>query len=158
MRLLKTKHHNVQDSNDVSTSFPGFSPTDPTSRFLLSPQLTIIPWLLRWLNTVWRAVSSNTRDGACFKLDKQTWRRKSNSTQKTISQNLIINILWYLAEFLLLRLYSIVYVAMETTKTSNFTCQSNFSLRAATFLLPWFGNWFGKWHILTNFQNCVQPP
>ena len=81
MRLLKTKHPNVQDSNDVSTSFPGFSPTHPTSRFLLSPQLTIIPWLLRWLNTVWRAVSGNTRDGACFKLDKQTWRRKSNGTQ-----------------------------------------------------------------------------
>ena len=28
--------------------------------------------LLRWLNTVLRAVSG----GACFKLDKQTWRRK----------------------------------------------------------------------------------
>ena len=27
---------------------------------------------LRWLNTVLRAVSGN----ACFKLDKQTWRRK----------------------------------------------------------------------------------
>ena len=31
---------------------------------------------LRWLNTVLRAVSGNSRDGACFKLDKQTWRRK----------------------------------------------------------------------------------
>ena len=90
MRLLKTKHHNVQDSNDVSTSFPGFSPTDPTSRFLLSPQLTIIPWLLRWLNTVWRAVSGNTRDGACFKLDKQTWRRKSNGTQHWFIKNFAI--------------------------------------------------------------------
>ena len=29
-----------------------------------------------------------------------------------------------------------------------------FSLWAATFLLLWFG----KWHILTNCQNCVQPP
>ena len=90
MLLLKTKHHNVQDSNDVSTSFPGFSPTDPTSRFLLSPQLTIIPWLLRWLNTVWRAVSGNTRDGACFKLDKQTWRRKSNGTQNWLIKNFAI--------------------------------------------------------------------
>ena len=90
MRLLKTKHPNVQDSNDVTTSFPGFSPTDPTSRFLLSPQLTIIPWLLRWLNTVWRAVSGNTRDGACFKLDKQTWRRKSNGTQNWFIKNLAI--------------------------------------------------------------------
>ena len=58
--------------------------------------------LLRWLNTVFWAVSCNLRDGACFKLDKQTWRRKSNGTQKTISQNLLIKILGYLAEFLLL--------------------------------------------------------
>ena len=29
-----------------------------------------------------------------------------------------------------------------------------FSLWAATFLLPWFD----KWHILTNCQNCAQPP
>ena len=27
---------------------------------------------LRWLKTVLRAVSGNSRDGACFKLDKQT--------------------------------------------------------------------------------------
>ena len=31
---------------------------------------------LRWLNTVLLAVSGNSRDGVCFKLDKQTWRRK----------------------------------------------------------------------------------
>ena len=30
----------------------------------------------------------------------------------------------------------------------------SFSLWAATFLLPWFG----KWHTLTNYQNCGQPP
>ena len=36
----------------------------------------IIKTSLRWLNTVLRAVSGNSRDGACFKLDKQTWRRK----------------------------------------------------------------------------------
>ena len=30
----------------------------------------------------------------------------------------------------------------------------SFSLWTATFLLPWFG----KWHIITNCQNCVQPP
>ena len=107
MRLLKTKHHNVQDSNDVSTSFPGFSPTDPTSRFLLSPQLTIIPWLLRWLNTVWRAVSGNTRDGACFKLDKQTWRRKSNGTQN-----------WFIKHFAIFgRIFTfIVFQIMRTLK------------------------------------------
>ena len=58
--------------------------------------------VLRWLNTVLRAVSGNMRDGACFKLDKQIWRRKSSGTQKTISQNLHIKILWYSAEFLLL--------------------------------------------------------
>ena len=32
--------------------------------------------ILRWLNTVLRAVSGNSSDGACFKLGKQTWRRK----------------------------------------------------------------------------------
>ena len=57
---------------------------------------------LRWLNTVLRAVSGNSRDGECFNLDKQTWRRKRNGKQKTISQNLLIKILWYLEEFLLL--------------------------------------------------------
>ena len=35
-------------------------------------------------------VSGNSLDGACFKLDKQTWQQKSNRTQKTISQNLLI--------------------------------------------------------------------
>ena len=39
-----------------------------------------------WLNTVLLAVSDNSRAGAFVKLDKQTWRRKSNGTQKTISQ------------------------------------------------------------------------
>ena len=33
--------------------------------------------MLRWLNTVLRAVSGNSRDSTCFKLDKQTWRRKA---------------------------------------------------------------------------------
>ena len=59
-------------------------------------------YCLRWLTTVLRAVSGDSRDRKCFNLDKQTWRRKSNGTQKTISQNLLIKILWYLAEFLLL--------------------------------------------------------
>ena len=48
---------------------------------------------LRWLNTVLRVVSGDSRDGECFNFDKQTWRRKSNGTQKTISQNLLIKIL-----------------------------------------------------------------
>ena len=48
---------------------------------------------LRWLNTVLRAVSSNSRDGDCFNLDKQTRLGKSNGKQKTISQNLLIKIL-----------------------------------------------------------------
>ena len=59
-------------------------------------------YFLRWLNTVLRAVSGISRDGECVNLDKQTWRRKSNGTHKTISQNLLIKILWYLEEFLLL--------------------------------------------------------
>ena len=58
-------------------------------------------YLLRWLNKVLWAVSGNSRDGACFKLDKQTWCRKSNGTQNTICQNLVIRILWYLPDFLL---------------------------------------------------------
>ena len=40
-------------------------------------------WSLRWLNTVLRAVSGNSRDGVCFILDQQTWRRKNNGTHNT---------------------------------------------------------------------------
>ena len=54
------------------------------------------------LNTVLPAVSGNSREGMCFKLDKQTWRRKSYGTQGTISKNQLIKILRYLAEFSLL--------------------------------------------------------
>ena len=51
-------------------------------------------WLYsRWLDTVSRAVNGTSRDGACFKLDKQTWQRKKRWTKKTISQNLLIKIL-----------------------------------------------------------------
>lgn len=40
---------------------------------------------LTWLNTVLQAASSNSSDGTCFNLDKQTWQRKSKGTvQKTI--------------------------------------------------------------------------
>ena len=46
--------------------------------------------MLRWLNTVLRAVSGNSCDGECF---KQTQRRKSNGKKKTISQNLRVKIL-----------------------------------------------------------------
>ena len=45
--------------------------------------------LLRWLNTVLQALSGIWHDGTCFKLDKQSWWRKNNGTQKTISQNLL---------------------------------------------------------------------
>ena len=31
---------------------------------------------LRWPNTVLRAVSGNSHDGACFKLEEQTWQQK----------------------------------------------------------------------------------
>ena len=34
-----------------------------------------------------QAVSGNSRNGPCSKLDKQTCRRESNGTQKTITQN-----------------------------------------------------------------------
>ena len=53
---------------------------------------------LRWLNTVLRAVSGNSRDNACFKLDKQTWRRKKQWYTEDNSQNIIIKI-FYLAYF-----------------------------------------------------------
>ena len=52
-------------------------------------------FLLRWLNTVLRAVSGNSRDGACFQLDKQTWRRKKqwyteDDFSKSTYQNFVI--------------------------------------------------------------------
>ena len=39
-------------------------------------------WLNNWLNTVLRAVRGNSRGGACFKLDKQTWRAKKAVVQR----------------------------------------------------------------------------
>ena len=39
---------------------------------------------LRWLNTVLRVVSGNSHDGACFKLDKQTWRQKTRYTENDL--------------------------------------------------------------------------
>ena len=50
---------------------------------------------LRWLNTVLWAVSSNSRDGACFKLDKQTWQVKKqwyteDNFSKSTHQNFVI--------------------------------------------------------------------
>ena len=50
---------------------------------------------LRWLNTVLWAVSGNSRDGACFKLDKQTWQRKKqwhteDDFTKSTRQNFVI--------------------------------------------------------------------
>ena len=36
---------------------------------------------LRWLNTVLRAASGNSRDGACVKFDQQTWRKKQWYTE-----------------------------------------------------------------------------
>ena len=35
---------------------------------------------LRWLNTVLRAVSGNSSDGECFKLDKQTTKNGGKKT------------------------------------------------------------------------------
>ena len=49
--------------------------------------------LLKVAEHSFAAVSGNLRDGDCFKVDKQTWRRKCNGTQKTISQNVLIKIL-----------------------------------------------------------------
>ena len=45
--------------------------------FILLRRIRVQSVWLRWLNTVLRAVSGNSRNGACFKLDnEQTWRRK----------------------------------------------------------------------------------
>ena len=82
----------------------------------MSYQLNRVPQL-RWLNTVLWAVSSNSSDGACFKLDKQTWWQKSNGTQKTIFQNLLMKILWYLAELLLLSHFNHENFKMEVEQT-----------------------------------------
>ena len=66
----------------------------------------------------------------------------------------------------ILMLYSIVHVAVETTKSKILPINQNLSsvyfssifaklqLVSWTFLLPWFG----KWHTITNCQNCVQLP
>ena len=81
---------------------------------------------LRWLNTVLRAVSGNSRDGACFKiLDKQTWSEKSNGTQKTISQNLLSKILWHLAEILLLSFLNNENFKIEVERANFVTHLSN---------------------------------
>ena len=43
---------------------------------------------LRWLNTVSQAVSGNSRDSVCFKLDKQTWwQRKQWYTEDDFSKS-----------------------------------------------------------------------
>ena len=39
------------------------------------------------LNTILRAVSGNSRDGVCFKLDKQTWRKKQWYTKDNFSKS-----------------------------------------------------------------------
>ena len=76
--------------------------------------------LIRWLNTVLRAVSGNLRDGACFKLDKvkQTWRRKSNGTQKTISQNLLIKSCDIWQNFYFYRTFNNENFKMEVEQTN----------------------------------------
>ena len=42
---------------------------------------------LRWLIIVLRAVSGNLRDGACFKLDRQTWGEKAWNTEDDFSKS-----------------------------------------------------------------------
>ena len=45
-------------------------------------------WTVRWLNTVLQVVSSNSCDGACFKLDKQTlWQKKQWYTEDDFSKS-----------------------------------------------------------------------
>ena len=64
----------------------------------------------------------------------------------------------------ILRLFLIVHVAMENTKTSHFTCQTNVSpvyFSLAEFQLVSCNVSLAMiWQIiiLTNCQSCVQPP
>ena len=149
---------------------------------------------LRWLNTALRAVSGNSRESACFKLDKKTSRRKKvmvhrrrflkiysikfcdiwqnfffyrilidenckieveqtnfvthltiteqlcywlNPSVKILSNKFPVvmtnyrrksneRLLCKLSKSEILRLYSLVHVAMETTRTSNFTWRSKY--------------------------------
>ena len=75
--------------------------------------------LLRWLNAVLQSVSGNWRDGTCFKyLDKQSCWRKSNGTQETISQNLLLKILWYLSELWLYCILNNKNFKMEVKQTN----------------------------------------
>ena len=47
---------------------------------------------LSWLNTVLQTVSGNSHDGACFKLDKQTWwRKKQWYTEDDFSKSTLYN-------------------------------------------------------------------
>ena len=57
-----------------------------------------------------------------------------------------------------------LFVAMETSKTSNFSCQSKsfismfFTCQVSTFELQPFSCHDLANDVLTNGQNCVQPP
>ena len=106
-------------SSSYSTVEPPLTANSPQRPLLFVPADSAnIDSCLRWLNTVLWAVSGNLRDGACFKLDKQTWRWKSIGTQKTISQNLLIEIFWYLAEFLPLSYFNNENFKMEVKQTN----------------------------------------
>ena len=72
---------------------------------------------LRWLNTVLRSVSGNSRDGTCFKLAQQKWRRKSYGTQKTISQNLLFKFCDIWQNFYFYRILNNENFKMEVEQT-----------------------------------------
>ena len=85
---------------------------------LLNIWLDFTEWYLRWLNTSLRAVSGNSRDGECFKLDKQTWRRKSNGTQKTISQIYSLRFCDIWQNFYFYRIFNNENFKMEVEQTN----------------------------------------
>ena len=75
-----------QDSGFHKYKFPGFRNSVIFGEKLFN---------LRRLNIVSRAVSGNSRDGACFKLDKQTWRQKKqwyteDDFSKSTHENFVI--------------------------------------------------------------------
>ena len=90
-------------------------------QFEITIALPVHLWLLlRRLNTVLLAISSST----CFKLDKQTWRRKKQwYTEDDFSKSTLLKILRYLAEFLLFSYYKMEVEQMNFVRQLMITVQ-----------------------------------
>ena len=80
----------------------------------------LIPSCLRWLNTVLRVVSSNLSDGACFKLEKQTWQRKKQSytEDNNFSKSTLLKLCDIQRNFYFYRTFNSKNFKMEVKKTN----------------------------------------